>query len=172
MDSDPLGLDMNKPYHLDDKGDAFFVQNYFQRVQQGHQTGSSLIDQSITHGANHSVWNSNISFPQHPASLQPLHSTKRTILDINKDQLLQSRTAYRDQFTLSIINYIISKYNAGYDSYEIKFNEATNANSFQSGIGHAYLEHAIAHLQSKDFMCFIEEVPNNNMYPHKYVIKL
>lgn len=94
------------------------------------------------------------------------------VFDMNKDQLLKNRDRFRKQFTIEVIHAIMAKYNEGHSEFRIKFNQATQMNSFKQGIGHDYLEFAMNHLQSKDFMCTIIDVENNNLFDQEYVIYL
>lgn len=98
--------------------------------------------------------------------------TTENLLKFNKDELLKSRARQRDQFTVVLIQAIIEKYNAGFSEFRIRFNKTNQTNSFKADIGYDYLEHAINHLQSKDFMCVIEDLANNNLFDQEYIIYL
>lgn len=107
------------------------------------------------------------SYPYPPS----LHANQH-MLKANKEQLLQSRDKHREQFTIELLQAIIDKYNKGHSTFRIRFNEDSNINNFKQDVGHNFLEYAINHLQSKDFMCTIEDLRNNNVYNQEYVIHL
>lgn len=110
-----------------------------------------------------------------PATISPTQSTfftgltGRPFLNQNKEELLKELDIARNKCTIDVIEYVLNILTKGYSKVEMYYNEHNEKTNFK-GYGSVFLLNSIHHLQSKGFMCVIEDLEHSDDFSHKITV--